>query len=565
MKRSAIAIAVALVLGLSLMNMPRTQAAPANLSKGSSGDDVKQLQTLLKEKGYFTYSSITGYFGTITEQAVIAYQKDHGIPSTGVVASLTWASLGQSGGSSGGGGTPTETNTVLTLGTRGDQVSELQQRLKSTGYYSYSSITGYYGPITYEAVKAFQRAKGLSVDGMAGPKTLAALGMGGGSSSTPSPSPGDGGGSTTATQTAKVTATALNVRQSASTSSSVLGTVRKGQTLQVVKKASDSWYQIEYNGGVGYVHASYISLSGSTGTGGGTTTENVTGTVTASSLNVRQSASTSSAVVGGLKKGDTVTIMTATGSWYQISFNGGSAYVHKDYVKTNGTPSTPETPPPSSTPGTVTNLTIGSRGDMVTQLQQKLKDLGYYTYSTITGYYGTITQDAVKRYQKAAGLSVDGIAGKNTLTQLGLVGGTATDPSPSPSPSPGGEDPGTTSEYRWPASGVVTSEFGARWGKFHHGIDIANNEGTPIYASKAGVVKYAGELGDYGLAINIDHGDGTTTRYAHCSALLVKAGERVTQQTQIAKMGSTGNSTGDHVHFEVFIGSTRINPREVLP
>nr|WP_283244863.1 SH3 domain-containing protein [Gehongia tenuis] len=145
---------------------------------------------------------------------------------------------------------------------------------------------------------------------------------------------GSGGG--TATQTATVTASALNVRQSASTSSSVIGTVRKGQTVNVTKKVSDSWYEIEYGNGVGYVHGSYITLNGSSGgnEGGGNVIQ--TGTVTASSLNVRKTPSTSGARLGGLSKGATVNIVGTSGDWYQINYGSGTAYVHKDYVQVGG-------------------------------------------------------------------------------------------------------------------------------------------------------------------------------------------------------------------------------------
>lgn len=153
---------------------------------------------------------------------------------------------------------------------------------------------------------------------------------------------GNEGGGTTTTQTATVTATALNVRQSASTSSSVIGTVRKGQTVNVTKKVSDSWYEIEYGNGVGYVHGSYITLNGSSSggnEGGGSGTVIQTGTVTANSLNVRKTPSTSGARLGGLTKGATVNIVGTSGDWYQINYGSGTAYVHKDYVQVGGSSS----------------------------------------------------------------------------------------------------------------------------------------------------------------------------------------------------------------------------------
>lgn len=111
-----------------------------------------------------------------------------------------------------------------------------------------------------------------------------------------------------------------------------------------------------------------------------------------------------------------------------------------------------------------------------------------------------------------------------------------------------------------PARGRITSRFGPRWGGFHKGVDIAAPVGTPIYASDGGVVIQAGWSGGYGRMILIDHGGGIKTRYAHCSRLLVSSGGRVRKGQLIAKMGSTGNSTGPHVHFEVIKNGRPVNP-----
>ena len=102
-----------------------------------------------------------------------------------------------------------------------------------------------------------------------------------------------------------------------------------------------------------------------------------------------------------------------------------------------------------------------------------------------------------------------------------------------------------------PAQGDFTSGFGLRWGRHHRGIDIANAVGTPIHAVWAGEVVDAQWSGGYGLTVEIRHRDGSLTRYAHCSRLLVGVGERVAAGQIIAEMGNTGNSTGPHLHFEV--------------
>lgn len=102
----------------------------------------------------------------------------------------------------------------------------------------------------------------------------------------------------------------------------------------------------------------------------------------------------------------------------------------------------------------------------------------------------------------------------------------------------------------------------AYWGdgRNHKAIDFAGDRGTAIFASKGGVVTSAGYSGNYGYMVEIDHGDGFKTRYAHCNALCVKTGQTVTQGQQIATMGNTGRSTGDHLHFEILKNDVQVNP-----
>ena len=120
--------------------------------------------------------------------------------------------------------------------------------------------------------------------------------------------------------------------------------------------------------------------------------------------------------------------------------------------------------------------------------------------------------------------------------------------------------------YSWPTKGVFTSGYGWRWGRMHKGIDIANNTGTPILASRDGIVAFAGWSGAYGYLVEISHGDGESTRYAHNSRLLVKKGQLIPRGARISLMGSTGRSTGPHLHFEIRrSGGAAINPLSKLP
>lgn len=119
----------------------------------------------------------------------------------------------------------------------------------------------------------------------------------------------------------------------------------------------------------------------------------------------------------------------------------------------------------------------------------------------------------------------------------------------------------------WPASGDVSSPYGLRWGgtDFHPGIDIANDMGTPICATADGTVIVAGwNSGGYGNMVDIDHGNGITTRYGHAMQVLVSEGQTVRRGQVIALMGSTGYSTGPHVHYEVRLNGQAVNPASYL-
>lgn len=129
------------------------------------------------------------------------------------------------------------------------------------------------------------------------------------------------------------------------------------------------------------------------------------------------------------------------------------------------------------------------------------------------------------------------------------------------------EAPALSNGYIWPTQGTFTSGYGWRWGRMHRGIDIAGPVGTPIVAAASGTVIRSGwNSGGYGNLVDIRHPDGSMTRYAHNSRLLVREGEQVRQGQQIAAMGSTGYSTGPHLHFEVHLPSAgTVNPMAYLP
>jgi murein DD-endopeptidase MepM/ murein hydrolase activator NlpD len=115
-----------------------------------------------------------------------------------------------------------------------------------------------------------------------------------------------------------------------------------------------------------------------------------------------------------------------------------------------------------------------------------------------------------------------------------------------------------------PTSGRISSNFGRRWGRMHKGLDIAAPTGTDVFAFMDGEVVFSGRRGGYGNLVILDHGHGVQTYYAHNSKLLVEEGQKVSKGTHISEVGSTGNSTGPHCHFEIRKDGTAVNPAKYI-
>ena len=124
----------------------------------------------------------------------------------------------------------------------------------------------------------------------------------------------------------------------------------------------------------------------------------------------------------------------------------------------------------------------------------------------------------------------------------------------------------SSSSYDAPMASYVyiSSEYGPRWGRQHTGVDFAASAGTSVYAWKSGTVTMAQWNGSYGNFIEIDHEDGTVSRYAHLSGYNISAGQQVSQGQTIGYVGSTGNSTGNHLHFEIKVNGSFVNPLNYL-
>jgi peptidoglycan hydrolase-like protein with peptidoglycan-binding domain len=196
----------------------------------------------------------------------------------------------------------------------------------------------------------------------------------------------------------------------------------------------------------------------------------------------------------------------------------------------------------------------GNRGWDVAALQFLLQRAGSGA-GRADGVFGPLTEAAVRHAQAAAGVGVDGIAGPETLRALRGAGGD----------SPGSTPSGPVSFLR-PVAGPMGDGFGANRGDhLHTGIDFPVAEGTPVGAGGVGTVIFAGyNTGGYGNLVVIQHRLGYTSWYAHLSSIVVFSGQAVDGGTRIGFVGSTGHSTGPHLHFEVRRYDTPIDPAPML-
>jgi murein DD-endopeptidase MepM/ murein hydrolase activator NlpD len=171
------------------------------------------------------------------------------------------------------------------------------------------------------------------------------------------------------------------------------------------------------------------------------------------------------------------------------------------------------------------------------------------------GLFGPLTREAVVRAQAAAGIGVDGVAGPITISWLRSGGG-----------SESGSTPTGPVRFLQPVPGPIGDPFGApRNGYTHTGVDIPDPEGTPIGAAGVGTVIYAAYNGaGYGNLVVVQHRLGYTSWYAHMSTIAAYVGEEVVGGTPIGYVGSTGDATGPHLHFEVRHYDTPIDPTPLL-
>ena len=318
-----------------------SSSSGSGLKLGSTGSDVQSNLTTLG----FYWADITGSFGEKTEAAVKSFQKAKGLTADGVAGSKTISAIADAldriGASSGS--TAVTSGSVLKLNSQGDRVAQMQEALKTLKYYS-AEITGNFGPKTEAAVKAFQKDKGLTADGIAGSKTLAAIDKAlGGSGASSSGASGMKLGSTSED--------VRNLQRDLTTLGFYYGDIT-GHFGTMTQKAVEKFQKSR-----------------------GLTQDGVAGTTT---LNAIASAIKSTGNTSASQSGTTV---------------GGA-------------------------------LREGDSGTAVTELQTMLKSLGYY-YGDITGSFGDLTRKAVRAFQDKEGLTVDGIAGSATMNKLRALTGSS--------------------------------------------------------------------------------------------------------------------------------------------
>jgi len=188
-------------------------------------------------------------------------------------------------------------------------------------------------------------------------------------------------------------------------------------------------------------------------------------------------------------------------------------------------------------------LAEARRKSLQNQLAQLLRD------RDAKGRLSVALEKRIQEIQaESAALAGDQAAVKNVINSAGTKG------------SAGASRAGLV----WPVRGRLTSGFGYRWGRLHAGIDIGAPKGTPIRSARSGTVIFAGRMSGYGNTVIVDHGAGMTTLYGHQSRLGSRRGQRVNQGQVIGYVGSTGHSTGNHLHFETRINGRPQNPRRYL-
>ena len=351
----------------------------------------------------------------------------------------------------------------------------------------------------------------------------------------------------------------LRLRAAASLDSGTIAAAPEGAVLKVTAAATydsagNSWYPVDYDGLQGYVGAAYLSATGaalssrqplatavaSSAADSGAAFANGTRVAVSNTggwdLRIRETAGIDGAVFGAATEGAVLLVVNGPTTdnqgnvWYGVNYAGVSGFARATYL-------------------TATNNALTSRPIAM----------------TATAIIPEVTAAAPAPAAEPASAPAAPPAAAPAPT---LAPAPAQAPAPKPTPAPSQAPAQASGNFIYPAQGTFTQGFGGNGAFYgpggHNGIDIANTIGTPVVASDAGIVTYAGWKGGLGNAVVINHGNGFVTEYGHASALRVSVGQRVSQGQVIMAMGLTGNSTGSHVHFSIIRNGVYINPMNYL-
>lgn len=345
----------------------------------------------------------------------------------------------------------------------------------------------------------------------------------------------------------KVNVSSLRVRTGPSTSHTILGSMYKGQVVPVTGEVQN-WFKINYKGQDAYISKDYISKSGSNAN---EQQNNVTVQadgiyiVDATSLRVRTGPATYHSVIGGVLNGRTLQVTGVENGWLKINHNGRTGYVSSEYVKfvKRGTPPKPETSNPS------TGATVDDYYVNVSVLNVRSGA------GTNHGVIGALLKGIkVQVLFEQNGWKKINYNGKNGYVSSKFLSKTSETDAEEQRQS---QEINTTNEFIQPAVGRYTSGFEKRGRQMHHGLDIAASGIVPVVVAAEGVVTRSYYSTSYGNVVFISHninGQTYTTVYAHLKSRSVSAGQKVKRGQQLGIMGNTGQSEGQHLHFEIHKG-----------
>lgn len=397
-------------------------SSSSGLQVGSTGNKVRQLQQDLTALGYY-YGDVSGHYGSLTQTAVKKFQKAKGITQDGIAGTATLNAVAKAlGGSS-----SSSSSSALREGDENSAVLELQTMLKEQGYY-YGDLTGSFGTLTKRAVRQFQDDNDLTVDGIAGSKTLNLL-----RSLTGRESGSSSGGSITSSSVKEadsyflINKDGVRLRTTYSLSSAAKTTMDEDQPVKASRKynvGGTTWYYITVrNDGKnysGYVRSNVldkVSKSVFEANGGlhlSDVPEEIQGMIriTGNGVSIREEADTDSTRMASANKGDVFFYVRKDGDWYQLQSgywikNTYAVVMDEDEIDSYL----------GSDSNSAGSYREGDSGSMVLWIQEALKELDYYD-GELSGSYGKLTKEAVRQFQRDNDLSADGVAGAKTIAKL---------------------------------------------------------------------------------------------------------------------------------------------------